>query len=64
LPRLIKCLYAGLIIFLFAGQFAHTRESCTQIEQGNSVVRVGFGFSVCQGCHVQARANDYVFTKR
>lgn len=30
---------------------------------GSSYRNLGFSQQLCQGCHVQARANDYVFTK-
>jgi hypothetical protein len=31
---------------------------------GSRYRNLGFAQSLCQGCHMQARANDYVFTKR
>lgn len=31
---------------------------------GSSYRNLGFAQSLCQGCHMQARASDYVFTKR
>ena len=31
---------------------------------GSTYRNLGFSQSLCQGCHQQARANDYVFTKK
>jgi Cytochrome P460 len=31
---------------------------------GSRYRNLGFSQSLCQGCHAQARANDYVFTKK
>jgi hypothetical protein len=31
---------------------------------GSSYSRLDYSQSLCQNCHAQARANDYVFTKR
>ena len=31
---------------------------------GTRYARLGFTQQLCQGCHMRARANDYVFTKR
>ena len=31
---------------------------------GSRYARLDYAQSLCQGCHAQARANDYVFTKR